>query len=378
MKKKPIQIPLFAVLLVCLAILLGALWLRSRGAEEDVSAGWGDNGGGRPSYTLEEINSGVLEDSIIFNTISDSVNGNEKNFVSVCEYDQPGFPGEDRVWNTREITVKNGGIYVIRLYAHNNSTFSDYAAANTRVFFQIPGSSGTEIPVHGFITSDNASPSKYWDGVVFKSDSEFHLEYVYESAYLYNNGIGAGGLNLSDEIVTAQDGVLIGYSGLDGMVPGGYQYANYVTIRVMAVFDSDFRVSQKIRLAGDTEWHNFVDAKVGDELEIQFEYRNTGENTHSDVAVRDVLPSNLEYVAGSTILYTARCPDGVPIDQDELVADGIGIGSYGAGSNAYIRFTVRVVDENLADGVTGLVNWSQACVDGVTLQDFATVRVSKE
>ena len=46
MKKKPIQIPLFAVLLVCLAILLGALWLRSRGAEEDVSAGWGDNGGG--------------------------------------------------------------------------------------------------------------------------------------------------------------------------------------------------------------------------------------------------------------------------------------------------------------------------------------------
>ena len=53
-------------------------------------------------------------------------------------------------------------------------------------------------------------------------------------------------------------------------------------------------------------------------------------------------------------------------------------GSYGAGSNAYIRFTVRVVDENLADGVTGLVNWSQACVDGVTLQDFATVRVSKE
>lgn len=37
----------------------------------------------------------------------------------------------------------------------------------------------------------------------------------------------------------------------------------------------------------------------------------------------------------------------------------------------------EVVDENLVDGTTGLVNWVQACVNGITLQDFATIRVTK-
>lgn len=142
-------------------------------------------------------------------------------------------------------------------------------------------------------------------------------------------------------------------------------------------FAPDFLVSQKIRVVGDTKWHNYVDAKVGDELEIQFEYRNTSEEEHVNVAVRDVLPSNLEYVTGSTTLYTTQCPEGASIDQDDIIASGIYIGTYGSNSNAYLRFRVRIIDTNLVDGWSGLVNWSQACVNGVTLQDFATVRVEK-
>lgn len=142
-------------------------------------------------------------------------------------------------------------------------------------------------------------------------------------------------------------------------------------------FEPDFSVNQKIRIVGDTEWHNYVDTKVGDELEIQFEYRNTSEYEHINVAVKDVLPANLGYIPGSTTIFTAKYPDGVSIDQDDLVKNGISIGTYGSGSNAYIRFRVRVVDINLVDGVTGLVNWSQASVNGVTLQDFATVRVTQ-
>lgn len=52
---------------------------------QPVAYAWGDNGGGRESHTIEEINSGILGDSIIFNTISDSVIGNEKNFVGARE-----------------------------------------------------------------------------------------------------------------------------------------------------------------------------------------------------------------------------------------------------------------------------------------------------
>ena len=57
--------------------------------------------------------------------------------------------------------------------------------------------------VNGFIDTSNASPQRYWDYVDFVSDTPFHLEYYYNSALLENNGVGAGGLQLSDEIVTA-------------------------------------------------------------------------------------------------------------------------------------------------------------------------------
>lgn len=88
------------------------------------------------------------------------------------------------------------------------------------------------------------------------------------------------------------------------------------------------------------------------------------------------MPANLGYIPGSTTIYTTQTPTGLK-KEDGIVGNGIYIGTYGSNSNAYVRFRVRVVDINLANGVTGLVNWSQACVNGVTLQDFATVRVSQ-
>jgi len=386
--RKTTKVNLF---LTALAVILAvAVFILSRTKPSEAIVGWGDNGGGRPSYTLDEINADVLKDMVIFNTISNSVNGNEKNFVSAREYDDSSLTDEEHIWNTREIEVEDGQEYIIRAYVHNNNPHAENVAENVRVFFSIPMDSDTNIPVYGFITSDNAEPSKYWDGLMFKSNSNFHLEYVYGSAYLYNNGIGAKGLQLNDDVVTKENGQQIGYYDyrtdpedpviLDGVIPGCHQYASYVTIRVRAVFDTDFLVTQHIRLKGDTEWHNYVDAEVGDEIEIQFQYQNIDrrENTHENVSVRDILPSNLEYVPGSTILYNAKAPDGVPIDQDDITANGIYIGSYEIGANAYIRFTARIVDTNLADGITGLVNWSQACVNGITLQDYATVRVHKE
>ena len=226
---------------------------------------------------------------------------------------------------------------------------------------------------------------------MFTSNSSFHLEYIYGSALLENNGVGAGGLQLSDDIVTkaSSGGVLIGYYDyrtnledpviLDGVIPGCYQYASYVTIRVKAVFDTDFRISQHIRLKGDTEWHNYVEAEIGDEVEIQFQYQNIDrrDNTHENVMVRSVLPEDLEYVPGSTILYNATWPDGVAIDQDDVTTTGINIGSYEIGANAYIRFTAKVTDTNLKVGSNTLVNWTRGTVNEIVLQDYASVIVNK-
>lgn len=379
---------------------------------------WGDNsedGKGRPSYTTEEIDNGAIgatqqsdganykdndnyPGQIIFNTISDGDIGDEKNFVGarqteLLENGRAVSATPDTKWQGNNITVEDGKYYVIRLYVHNNNpNGEDAVAENTRVKFSIPNDTSKQIQVNGFISSSNATPSEYWDYVNFNSETPFHLDYVYGSALLSNSKakdeaaaggyLDSAGWKLNDDIVKAAstDGVLIGSDALDGKVPGGRDYASYVTILVKAIFDYDFTVEQKVRLAGGSkeDWADTVDAEIGDKVEFRILYTNTSSEEQQNVAIKDILPENLEYVAGSSVIKNFNHPNGAKIVQDSLVENGIRIGSYGAGANAYIYFTAEVVDENLDQGLNVLTNWSQAGVEDKTIQDSVEVRVQND
>lgn len=356
-------------------------------ATPSLVSAWGDNSGGRLSYTIDQINDGALGKKIVFNSISDSTIGNEKNFVGAREYTGVDS-GKYNSWNGNDITVQNGKEYLVRLYVHNNNPWgTDAVAKNTKVAFNIPTDSSTRVQVNGFITSDNATPSKYWDYVNFNSDHLFHLEYVYGSALLENNGIGKnGGIRISDNIVTkaaSQNGTLIGYNQLDGNIPGCYQYASYITIRVKAVFDepivnqnAGYTITQKVRISKDGEpWNTKINAKVGDKVDFQLTYLNTSSATQNNVMIRSVLPSNLRYVPGSTKIYNVKY-NGSTLSEG-ITTTGVNIGNYTANSNAYIRFTAEVVDDNLADGSNTLVMWGQGGVGQTTLNDYAAVVVQK-
>lgn len=380
---------------------------------------WGDNsesGKGRPSYTKEEIDNGAIgatqqsdgenyKDSdnypgqIIFNAISDGDIGDEKNFVGatqteLLENGRAVSATPDTKWQGNNITVEDGKYYVIRLYVHNNNpNGEDAVAENTRVKFSIPNGTSKQIQVNGFISSSNATPSEYWDYVNFNSETPFHLDYVYGSALLSNSKakdeavaggyLDSAGWKLSDDIVKAAstDGVLIGSDALDGKVPGGRDYASYVTILVKAVFDYDFTVEQKVRLAGGSkeDWADTVDAEIGDKVEFRILYTNTSSEEQQNVAIKDILPANLKYVEGSSIIKNTSYPDGAYILNDSLVENGIRIGNYDAnGGNALVYFTAEVVDENLDQGLNVLTNWSQAGVGNRTIQDSAEVRVQND
>ncbi len=383
-----------------LAVSAGAVALAGVIAVPAIVSAWGDSDGGRQTYSLQQINEGVLGDKITFNSISikDSdyawykeTTGNdlpagtiteEVNYVGARVKDGTNN-GAANIWNGNDITVEDGKTYIIRLYAHNNNPGGTNAVAeNTTVSFNIPTETAKNVKVNGYIKSSNASPKEYVDYVNFKSDQEFHLEYVYGSALLENNGIGKnGGVKLSDDIVkSVSGGVLIGYNALDGKVPGCYEYANYVTIEVKAVFDTNYTVDKQVRIKGssDKTWKESVKAKVGDQVEYQITYTNTSKSTQTGVVIRDVLPANVEYVKGSTILYNVSHPQGIKIDQDNLVGEnGITIGDYTAGSNAYIRLTGKVVDKSLECGSNTLVNWGRASAAGTVKQDHAEVMVNK-
>lgn len=371
-----------------LALAASAVAMASVVASPALVSAWGDNGGGRKSYTIDQINSGVLGNKIVFNSISDSVIGDEKNFVGAREYTGINA-GTNNVWNANEITVENGKEYLVRLYVHNNNPGGLNAVShNTRVAFDVPEStvSARKLQINGYIYSDNATPSEYWDYVNFVSDNVFHLEYVPGSASIENNGyasqINGGAKSLGDEIVTkaaSEHGVQIGYEKQDGEIPGCYTYASYISIRVKAVFDEDYFIENKVRLVGSTEWGTTVEAKPGDKVEFQVQYKNTSKDqNHANVMIKDILPPSLSYVAGSTKLYNGTYKEGFSISQDYIVTDkAINIGNYKPGANAYVRFTAEVLGDNLQCGSNTLVNWAQGGVNGRTIQDFAAVTVHK-
>lgn len=206
---------------------------------DGVVSGWGDNGNGRDSYTTDQIKAGVLGDQIVFNSISDGKIGHEKNFVGACVNDGTNA-GEDNRWNGNLIEVEAGKTYIIRLYCHNNSPLGlDAVAEDVEVCFSIPPKIGRTVVVNGLLQSSNASPQKYWDGVVFTSERLFYLEYVPGTARLENAGVASdGGIALDDQIAEGR-WCKLGYDRLDGQIPGGTSFDAFVTIQVRPVFESD-------------------------------------------------------------------------------------------------------------------------------------------
>lgn len=359
----------------------------------------------RALYSYQQANEGAI-DHITFNSIkvvdTDAawaaknglvmpLLGNETNFVGARK--NTGInAGSGNVWEGTEIMAEDGETYLIRLYVHNNSSGGmDSVAEDTKVRFYVPYGSASSHTVNGWLTSSNAAPTEYSDTVVFRSEAEtpFSLQYVYGSALLENGGFAKGdGVILPDSITNQgnptnnveDEWTLIGYDALDGKIPGCYKYINYVSIMVRVVYDYEFTVETKVRLANSENetWQDTIEAKVGDKVEFQIQYKNISNYTQENVAIKDVLPSNLRYVDGSAKLYNVLYPNGATFTEGTIVTTGVKIGSYTAGSNATIRFTAEVVNDNLVDVSNTLYNWGQVGVGAKTLQDDATVHVQND
>lgn len=344
------------------------------------------NGDGRTSYTMYQVKRGILGNKIVFNSISnsESIGGDERNFIAACENTANPSAAANK-WSTSDVAVEDGKEYVIRLYVHNNNPGGlDAVATNTKVAFGIPGTSAKQVQVDGFISSDNAEPNIYWGHINFIANQAFHLEYVQGSALLENDGIGKnGGIKLGDNIITQKTnkGVLIGYDDLDGCVPGGYEYHNYVTIRVKSVFDTDYKIDNEVRLVDGAEiWGKTVNANVGDIVEFRVSYTNLSKTeVQNDVAIKHILPKSLRYVDGTTKLINSTYPDGTHhFANGSIVGNGINIGAYKPYGNAYVYFRAEVIEDGLVSGKNTLYDWAQCGGVGVkTIQDYASVVVDK-
>lgn len=353
--------------------------------------GWGDNAGGRPTYSIADISAGKLGDKIVMNSIKDDDSSlteaerqagittpltDEREFIGIRDA-ATGNQGKNNVWSIGDVNIEEGKTYIVRMYVHNNNPKGLNAVAkDVTAQVDLPNLVSSEARITGFINASNATPSRYWDSLNLKSADgrRFFLDYI-EGSALFENNVWKNGITLSDSLVTSA-GVKLGYDKLDGNLPGCYQYSGVVTFKIKPVFENTSIIKQ-VRMKGDKDWKKAIDAKVGDTVEYRIHYKNLNDGNVANVVVNDSLPNNMEYIKGTTRLIRADIPNGATYNEDKLLTDGVNIGNYAVRGDGYVRFFAKVVDKNLACGNNRLINWAKASANGFAIQDNADVYINK-
>ena len=333
---------------------------------------WGPS---RPSFTIEKP-----ADYITFNSITNNpvIGGDEKDFVGIREV------GSNAKW-TNNMKVQNGKEYYVRMYVHNNAASNlNLVAENVVAKLNVPTTTAKNVTVQGQISASNAKPNTVWDEATFSSDNDFNLAYVAGSALFENNGMGT--TKLPDSIVN-NTGAKLGYDKLDGKIPGCFQYAGYVTVKVKAQVSQpqektniDLAKTVRNKTNGEKSWVETVNAKSGDTVQFQIHAKNTGSAGIQNLVIRDILPKGLNYVAGSTKLYNTSNPKGLKVSDNVIQNSGINIGSYQPNGDAYVRFDATVSAENSLPvcGENTLTNIAQASDQKIVKNDTASVKITKK
>ena len=324
---------------------------------------WGPD---RPTYTIEHP-----ADHVTFDSITDNPGyGDERNFVTIKDASVTGVSS----WSD-ELSVQNGKEYLVRMYVHNNAAANlNLVAKDVTAKFNIPNYSANRIQIDGYLSSSNASPSTIWDQAVFTDTNDFKLEYISGSASYTNNAF-ISGTPIADTV--SNTGALLGYSSMNGDIPGCFQYAGYLVFKVKVV-EPSFDVQKTVRVNGidDKTFKENVTVQPGGKVDFQIYFNNNGGTQLTNVVASDVLPNGMTYVDGSSLLYDSL---GKHTLSDVITTSGVNIGGYIPGGDAYVRFTAKIADnKDLAVcGENILTNTGKITTSIGTKQDTATVTVTK-
>ncbi len=325
---------------------------------------WGPT---RTTYTMANP-----ANQITFNSITDNPNiGDERNFVGIRE------AGTSNLW-TDNMTVQSGKTYSVRMYVHNNAASDlNLVAQNVTAKFNLPITTGKSIRVDGYLDSSNATPTEVYDSATFANSQDFNLAYV-ANTLKYENNVST--FNLPESIFTST-GASLGYSSMNGQIPGCIQYAGYVSFSVTPQFapTSSFTMSKTVSKHGANSWVKSYAAVPGETVDFMVQYENTGGVRQNDVTLRDTLPAGLTYVNGSTTFGNANHPAGIGASDNIANGTGINIGDYLPGANAWAIFSAKVANsENLpVCGLNMLVDNAKATTGGGSISDVANVTVQK-
>ena len=295
---------------------------------------WGPE---RPTFTIQQP-----AQYVTFNSITNNpAHGDERNFMKIREKDARNETYTDNM------SLTAGKEYVVYVYYHNNAA-SNYNASGVGVAqdafarAEVPAvvPKGQAKQAAAYVGASNANPVNVYDDVTLNNttNADIALRYVPGSTNIHN--FGPTNNAVMPDTILSGSGVKLGYDALDGTLPGCNEYAGYITFVVKAD-QPNFTFKKDVRVSGTSEWKDSVSAKPGTKVDYLLSYENTGTTQQNDVVLKDELPAGIKYISGSARLTDAASPNGKVVG-DGIGTTGINIGSYTAGSNAFLVFSATV------------------------------------
>jgi len=333
----------------------------NNGSESKKTETWGPD---RILYSWD-----VRVDHPTLNSIyNDPAMGDERNFVRIRKADS------DEKF-TDNVLVEPGAEYEVQIFFHNNAdpvlndnTGKNFAKSIRLRVDSIVGNitNGQSAQITGRISAENTTPAEVWDTAYIQTKRPVSLRYVRGSARIHNGGKLNGNLIDDEALFGKYGGTFIGYNQW-GLLPGGEKYSGSIIFKIkvdVVGFDMNNSVSKE----GENDYKSNIDAIPGETLDFKMHFKNTGTTILKDVVVYDLLGEGLEFVPGTTIIYTPSHPEGT-LQTDALFKNGFNIGDYKGGMDATITYKVKVVDDEKI---------SAAAVYVGTIQYKAKIRVKRE
>jgi uncharacterized repeat protein (TIGR01451 family) len=315
--------------------------------------------------------------------------GDERPFFDARLSDGAVGSTSDPVQN---VTEDAGKEVTLRVYVHNNANQSTDClpehldangnctqidsnavgiAHNAKVSITLPTATAATLRARADISASNATMVE--DTVDMTGGEPFTVSYVPGSAVLLRNNIS---YPLSDGIVNG--GALIGNTVMDGNLPGCFNYAALVEIKVKITPKPtpNLQLVKQVKVKGDANWSKNVTTHPGADVQWLLSTKDISNANLDNVIVRDVLPPHVKLVPGSVRIVNTTGdkvqPDG------PLFAGGFNVGNYVPAATQYVIFDTTTLDDFPTCSVT-IENVAHARSDQTPteLTDVADVTIQK-
>jgi uncharacterized repeat protein (TIGR01451 family) len=291
-----------------------------------------------------------------------------------------GAHKNDNSWSD-PVSANIGDQIAVLFYYHNGVL--DSVARHTTLRVDLPVEQSTSLKLTNYLWSLDTpviSDTIVNGQVVGKSGLTINLptagrvEYVPGSSKWYPNGTTVG-TPVADAIVSQ--------SGLDiGSVQGCWNYAGFVSFLVEIKGEAKMTLSKKVAHPGDATWQDEIVAVAGDEVVYSVAVTNIGNTTASNVVVKDILPTHMTYIPGTTYIRTPENPAGYKASDTIFSSEGLALQNVAPGTSNLVSINYRVkINSPLDNTVCGMYlnNVARVYLNGIEQEmDQAKVTIRCE